>query len=108
MYVFGVADPSYPKDKLYAHLYTEGMGAKGGNNVTSCIFKTLQLMGILRDDEQGYELNLFMDNCGGQNKNRMVLRLPLYISERKYFRNTNIGFLEKGHTKIMPTKHTMN
>jgi hypothetical protein len=45
------------------------------------------------------ELNIVMDNCSGQNKNRFVLRLaPLFV-ELKYYRQVNIIFLVAGHTK---------
>jgi hypothetical protein len=40
-----------------------------------------------------------MDNCGGQNKNKFVLRLaPLFV-ELRYYRRVNIIFLVAGHTK---------
>jgi hypothetical protein len=45
------------------------------------------------------ELNVVMDNCGGQNKNRFVLRLaPLFV-ELLYYKQVNIIFLVAGHTK---------
>ena len=47
------------------------------------------------------ELNVIMDNCAGQNKNRMVIRMAAYILERKYFKRINLIFLVKGHTKNM-------
>jgi hypothetical protein len=40
-----------------------------------------------------------MDNCGGQNKNKMVLRLALYLVERKYFSTVEFIFYIRGHTK---------
>ena len=46
VYCFGVVDPSGPKNKLYANLYTECEGEKGGNNVTSFFIKVLEAMGI--------------------------------------------------------------
>jgi hypothetical protein len=52
-------------DKLFAHLYTEGQGQKGGNNVASLIMKTLNHIDILNEDEAGRELSIVMDNCGG-------------------------------------------
>ena len=99
MYCFGVADPSGELDKLNAHLYTEGQGGKGGNNVASLIMKTLRVQGLLRDGDPGHELSIIMDNCGGQNKNRMVLWLALYLVELGYFNAVNICFLIRGHTK---------
>jgi hypothetical protein len=47
----------------------------------------------------GKSLTIIMDNCTGQNKNRMVLRLPLYLVEMKYFLEVTIMFYMKGHTK---------
>jgi hypothetical protein len=45
------------------------------------------------------ELNLFFDNCGGQNKNRMVLRLlPLLVGLR-VAKTVRAAFLVRGHTK---------
>jgi hypothetical protein len=98
---FGLANVGMEKATLSAYIYHEGEGKKGGNNVASLIYKYL--------DEQGYinrgrqqprkELNIVMDNCGGQNKNRYVLQLaPLFV-ELRYYRHVNIIFLVAGHTK---------
>jgi hypothetical protein len=97
IYCFGMVDPTV--DKLYAHLYTEGQGQKGGNNVASLIMKTLKHINIINEDEAGRELSIVMDNCGGQNKNRMVLRLALYLVEAGFFQTVNLIFLVRGHTK---------
>jgi hypothetical protein len=40
-----------------------------------------------------------MDNCGGQNKNRMVLRTALFLVECGYFSSVLLLFLVRGHTK---------
>jgi flavodoxin len=40
-----------------------------------------------------------MDNCGGQNKNRFVLRLAVLFVELEFYRRVNIIFLVAGHTK---------
>ena len=40
-----------------------------------------------------------MDNCLGQNKNNYVLRLPAYLTMKKYFESVQIVFLVAGHTK---------
>ena len=40
-----------------------------------------------------------MDNCGGQNKNNHVLRLALYLVERKFFGTVIFNFYIVGHTK---------
>ena len=47
------------------------------------------------------ELNIIMDNCAGQNKNRMVLHTAPYLIKSELFENVNLIFLIKGHTKNM-------
>eukprot|EP00978_Attheya_sp_CCMP212_P030305 scaffold110946_cov61-Attheya_sp.AAC.1 len=108
---FGVVDPSHsdkpgdnetePKDRLYSHVYDEGLGnnKKGGSNVTSLIMKTLYHLGWMQDGNPGYELNIAFDNCPGQNKNNCVLRLVPYLIEMGWFLNVNFMFLVVGHTK---------
>jgi hypothetical protein len=38
-----------------------------------------------------------MDNCGGQNKNKYVLRLATLFVELEYYQRVNIIFLVAGH-----------
>jgi hypothetical protein len=87
------------KDLMHCHVYHEGVGSKGGNNVCSLLHKTLDSEGLLRADDQGLELNVVYDNCSGQNKNNTVLRYLLWIVEMGYFRRVNFIFLVVGHTK---------
>ena len=42
-----------------------------------------------------------MDNCAGQNKNRMVIRTAPYLIESGLFENVNLIFLIKNYTKNM-------
>ena len=66
--------------------------------------KTLNKTNLLKTDENGdpscgKELNIVMDNCGGQNKNNYVILLAPYLVELGYFSKVNIIFLVVGHTK---------
>ena len=98
--VFGVVDCSIFGGKLSAHVYHEGVAKKGGNNVTSLIIKELSRLNLLVDgDPPGKELTFIMDNCAGQNKNRMVLRLATWLVEAEYFEKVNFIFYIVGHTK---------
>ena len=54
---------------------------------------------VSTDTEPIKELNLVMDNCGGQNKNRHVLCLLNVIVQRNIAKRVNAIFLVKGHTK---------
>jgi hypothetical protein len=97
---FGIANVGMPKSMLSAYIYHEGEGKKGGNNVASLIWKHLDKEGLInRQRPARKELNLVMDNCGGQNKNRYVLRLAPLLVERRFYRHVNIIFLVAGHTK---------
>jgi hypothetical protein len=44
-------------------------------------------------------LTIAADNCSGQNKNNMVLRLATYLVEKGYFKEVEILFYVRGHTK---------
>jgi hypothetical protein len=96
---FGIADVYLEQPKLSAYIYHEGEGKKGGNNVASLIMKHI----IDRDwhKERGGrgELNIIMDNCAGQNKNKMVLRLAPFLVELGWYQKVNMIFLVAGHTK---------
>jgi hypothetical protein len=94
-----VGQDGQPKNHLYAHVYDEGVGKKGENNVVSLIHKTLEGMGILKDDVIGGELNIIYDNCTGQNKNNTVLKYLVWLTEMGYFKQVNFIFLIVGHTK---------
>ena len=53
----------------------------------------------LLDGRQRYKLTIIMDNCSGQNKNKMVIRLAPYLTMKKHFEHVSILFLVAGHTK---------
>jgi len=86
--------------RLCAHVCCEDEGTKGWNNVASCIRRQLFHEGILGPDKKNIkEMNFVFDNCGGQNKNRMVLRMLLCMAQRRACDVANAIFLAKGHTK---------
>ncbi len=86
-------------EHMYAHLYHEGVGKKGANNVASLVLKTLTQQNLLQEDSAGGELNIIVDNCSGQNKNNTVLKLAAWLKAMGYFRQVNFIFLVVGHTK---------
>ena len=106
VYCFGIVDTS--SDHLHAMLYLEGEAKKGGDNVASMICAHLKKDGLLLSDNRQEiptkwqplkQLNLWFDNCGGQNKNRMVLRLLTFLAERRVASEIQFNFLVAGHTK---------
>jgi hypothetical protein len=99
-YVFGVVDASV--DVLSAWMYTEEHAKKGGNNVASLLMHHLEHHGFLEEARTKgpfKELNFVMDNCGGQNKNRQVLRLLTYLVKKRVATCARAIFLIRGHTK---------
>ena len=89
---------------MSAHIYYDGEGRKGGNNVASLLWKELIRKGIIphenqADTEPVKEINMVFDNCGGQNKNRMVLRMLTILVKKKITLLARAIFLVRGHTK---------
>ncbi len=101
MYCFGVADATHTPECLLAYGYTEGDGAKGGNNIASLLMRALRDLNWLVDGRCGKRLSIIMDNCTGQNKNGHVLRLALWLVELQYFQSVEFKFYVRGHTKNM-------
>ena len=109
-YCFGVVDNAWKQTAMSAFVYLEDQGKKGGNNVCSLLWQEFGRKGLLPlfDLDTGTvedfhvpspEINLVFDNCGGQNKNRMVFRLLFYMVKRKLCRVARAIFLVRGHTK---------
>ena len=80
----GIVDCNSIKDHLHAYMYLEAEGGKGGNKVVTLTMKYLKDKGYL-DGTTRLDLTIIMDNCSGQNKNNYVLRLPAYLTMKKYF-----------------------
>ena len=96
MNIFGITDMA--TEILHAHVYDEGEAKKGGNNVTSLLYKELKELGIFKawqdsGKKPGKRLTLCFDNCAGQNKNRMVLRFGLWLVDLGMFELVEIMFL---------------
>jgi hypothetical protein len=105
IYNLGVVDHAHVYDDgqvsehFHCHVYTEGIGKKGANNVASLIMKTLQKLNLLCKDSVGGELNIIFDKCSSQNKNNTVLKLPAWLMAMGYFKEIHFIFLVVGHTK---------
>ena len=98
--IFGIVNAGEKGGELDAYVYHEGQGKKGGNNVASMVMLYLKKKGWLNWQKTGKELNILLDNCGGQNKNNFVLWLANLLVECKFFKTVNFIFYVKGHTKI--------
>ncbi len=105
IYNLGIVDHAHDygrgiiKEHLHCHVYHEGVGKKGANNVSSLIRKMLRDLNILRNNAVGGELNFIFDDCSGQNKNNTVIKLAVWLVDLGYFWLINFIFLVVGHTK---------
>ena len=99
IYCFGICNAV--TSHLSAYVYDESEGGKGGNNVASLLLQYVREHFVDSTAGPMSELNVIMDNCAGQNKNRMVIRMAAFMLELKYFSKINLIFLVKGHTKNM-------
>ena len=87
---------------MHAYVYQESSGKKGANNVVSFLLHYIQtnIISVSHNcPQQKDELNVIMDNCGGQNKNGLVLRAAAMMMERGWFKRVNMIFLVKGRTQ---------
>jgi hypothetical protein len=104
VFIFGVVDLALSPAELFAYTYQEETGRKGGNNVASLLMMHLQRQSMLQESETGEPLpgkllTIAADNCSGQNKNNMVLRLANYLVEKGYYKEVEVLFYVRGHTK---------
>ena len=80
---------------MHCHVYHEGVGKKGANNVSSLIMKTLIGLNLLCNDDVGGELDISFDNCSGQNKNNTVIKLAVWLVELGYFHHFSCSWPHK-------------
>ena len=103
VYCFGVCNVGTKDKDLTAYIYPEGDGKKGGNNVASLLIKDLERRGWIQSlgssNTPRARLTIILDSCGGQNKNRMVLRLAMLLVEIGAYKAVDYCFLVAGHTK---------
>lgn len=56
------------------NLWHKGISGRGGNEVASCVFRALI------EIESSDKLTAWSDNCCGQNKNKMLVFLWIYLT----------------------------
>lgn len=92
VYNFTIFDAGSKEAACY--MWDETVAKRGANEVASCLFSFIN-----RKAKVGVkDFRLWSDNCAGQNRNRIVFFMYLYVS--KLF-NIDLchRFLEKGHTQ---------
>ena len=107
IYLVGIVDNASFDEKsgkfleqMGAFVWKEGEADRGANNICSCLLKYFQKKGWLHKKNSRYtELTIVADNCGGQTKNKHVVRFQMWLVEAGYFAKIVLLFLVKGHTK---------
>lgn len=89
---FGIYN--FANDKIHTYVYHEGTGHKGPDEVCSMLLHYFN--NFLDQDYE--ELNLFCDNCAGQNKNHSMIRFMMALVETKVFKKINLYFPIRGHS----------
>lgn len=83
-------------NESYMNVWNESIAGRGGNEIASCLFNilTTKALGTRR-------VVIWADNCAGQNKNRMVVFVILYLVAKQYFDEVTLKFFVTGHS-FMP------
>ena len=93
--ILGIVDNS--TDHLTAYVWKEGDANRGMNNIVSCLHQYLKKLLIF--DHVCSDLVIVVDNCGGQNKNKCILRYLIWLVEAGFIDHVKLIFLVAGHTK---------
>ncbi|CAG9763534.1 unnamed protein product [Ceutorhynchus assimilis] len=77
-------------------MWTEATAKRGSEEIASILLKYLSS----RETNEQWELVVFTDNCGGQNKNWLIMALWLQLVREKKFKSIEHRFLVSGHTYL--------
>ncbi|KAK7603319.1 hypothetical protein V9T40_003318 [Parthenolecanium corni] len=82
-------------DTRQGHMFVwhEGTAGRGGNEIGSCLFKFLLSRVIAKR-----HVEVWCDNCCGQNKNQMLLLVLMYMIATKRYDSIELHFLVSGHS----------
>jgi hypothetical protein len=97
--LFGIVDISRTTNNLNCYVYREFTGNKGSNKVSLLLMQDLHDKFWIRKGSPGKSLMIALDNCRGQNKSNVVLRLAPYLVDMDYFLKFEFAFYIRGHTK---------
>lgn len=80
----------------YMCMWHEGVASRGANEIASCLLRLVN-QGLISKKN----LVIWCDNCGGQNKNRILLFTLIYLVANGHFDTIEQKFLISGHS-FMP------
>lgn len=78
----------------YCYLWHAQIAKRGANEISSCLFDFFK-----KEADRGIKfISLYSDNCSGQNRNRFVFAMYIYVSRTLNLDITH-RFLQTGHTQ---------
>ena len=87
--------------------WTEFEGNKGMDNIASCLFRWLNAKGYYYQsygkNNKTPKITIIFDNCGGHNKNNVMILFLNMIKEGELFGTDNLHLYIKGHTNNDPS-----
>lgn len=78
------------------YMWTEDIAKRGSEEVASCLLKHL----TSRPTTGQEDLIIYTDNCGGQNKNWLLMLLWIQLVREKKYKTIEHRFLVSGHTYL--------
>jgi len=92
--VFNFTVYENPGERGCCYLWTEVDGGKGSDNIGTCLLEYLRSL-----PSTVSRIDLFSDNCGGQNKNTQIMAMCLYaVNTTANLKEIQHTFLKTGHT----------
>lgn len=77
----------------YMFVWHEGQASRGCQEIASCLLKFIQSL-----PEHVTQITAFSDNCGGQNKSKIIVKFWLYIIAKTQIKTVHHRFLISGHS----------
>ncbi|XP_054091175.1 uncharacterized protein LOC128922870 [Zeugodacus cucurbitae] len=79
----------------YCFLWDEDQGQRGSDEIGTTIWNMMNSL-----DESVTDVILYSDCCGGQNRNRFIATLLIYINNTLKLNSITIKYLQSGHTQM--------
>lgn len=96
LWTFNLTVHDLKNDHSKCFMWHEAMAKRGGNEIASCVYKQLNMIG-----KNITEIRFYSDSCVGQNKNSFVSSMfIMYIQENPHIKYIDHKFLEPGHTHM--------
>ncbi|KAG3061705.1 hypothetical protein PC121_g12858 [Phytophthora cactorum] len=80
----------------YNYVYDESVTGKGTDEVNSMLYHFVHQIVIPNGHRK---LTIYADNCGGQNKNKFVIKMLLALAQTGKLETVDLKCFVKGHTK---------